>query len=212
MDVSAVVAVVSAVVSLGALVATAAQARSARAQVRIGREQTDLQREMYEEEQRQAQRAETRALAEERRQQATYVQLSDARHGGAQGRRDEHWVLTRYVTVANQSLDVITDVLVTMEFEDPVTKTITRRQRRWPRLLSGQTENFNVNDVQVSWVENIESCVVQSLLEFTDAAGVRWARDADHRLHEVHVDRGTPLTRGNATNASIPRNTLGTTS
>lgn len=126
------------------------------------------------------------ALAEDsaRRRQASRVHLAVPVRGTASGEKGSHWDVDYTAELANGSAETISDVDVTCVIVNPDGGEAVRQRQRTPTLALGASARAQTPRTRMPWREPAEF-EAWSEAEFTDAAGLRWRRDAEHRLSEI---------------------------
>ena len=127
-----------------------------------------------------------------RRAQARLVSLSEPEFGGGSSGYSaggEHWVSLWRGTVQNSSTETVNSARLRWWLPDHPDIAVDDPVRVLGRLLPGTTFNYVLQKMTED--SRVRDVIAQSStravveLLFTDAAGVRWWRDADHTLHEV---------------------------
>jgi len=127
------------------------------------------------------------ALAEDsaRRRQASRVYVAvPAPARPSIGRQGDHWSVTYAADLINGSDETISDAAVTCVVLNPDGTEAVRHTQSTPRVAPGGSARSQTPETRMPWQGSGEF-EAWSEAEFTDAAGLRWRRDAHHRLSEI---------------------------
>jgi hypothetical protein len=127
------------------------------------------------------------ALAEDtaRRRQASRVNLGVPQRVSATGRTDDFWEVVYAAELNNDSDETISDVVVRVVLLKGDGSQAVRIEERTPRIAPGTSTRADTPLTKLPWADGPDTEGSWSEAEFTDAAGLRWRRDAQHRLSEI---------------------------
>jgi hypothetical protein len=136
-----------------------------------------------------------RAGEQSRRAQAAKVAVSKVWVRGESSMNADWYQLPAQIEITNRSEDVISDVHVSLWLEPPSGHSNGQDRHEWSLDLGridggGSVEAGHTFDWPRIGLDPAPYLAL-STVEFTDAAGVRWRRDKDHRLREIRQARSS---------------------